>query len=419
MTGFKEETEVTVIGGGIFGLSTAYFLAKEGIDVIVVEKDRVAGGASGCNAGAIEKGLGRAEHPIMTGSYNMYHNWNESGELGYDIELNDVTNLICFTDEHVERMKSGLWKKRLELWEKSGLNLVKRDEWKIPEPNIVEDITWGIERSTTMINIFKVCHGLAWAVKRHGTRIFIYTKATDIKVSDGKVREVVTDKGNIKTKFVVNAAGALAPVIGRMVGIDIPIVPAIGQAMVTEPTPPLTNHIRVQYDPPWFNPDKPFITYSKDPRQKLGITTEIDYHSVEGNYIIARCEHIVPLPLKGTKVRTEPETLKYIGEGAIRLVPQISRLHVIRAYGGLRPVCDDGKPILGKMEGVDGFIIATGGWHSGMSLGPMSGKLISELIMEDRTSVPIEEFSFSRFKKTVRDTTYLLTDSARCEAKSY
>ena len=111
----KEETEVTVIGGGIFGLSTAYFLAKRGVDVILLEKDRIAGGASGSNAAVIEKGhLAEAskisENLIQRESYKIYHDWNKTGEIKYDIELNDLPSLICFTEEHIESMKTGFWK---------------------------------------------------------------------------------------------------------------------------------------------------------------------------------------------------------------------------------------------------------------------------------------------------------------------
>jgi len=398
-----EETEVTVIGGGIMGLSTAYHLAKLGVKVILVDMDKIAAGASGSNAGSISKG--DPESPmvsaIFAGSYKMYQDWNESGELGYDFELNPVPGLRCFTDEHVERMKYGMWKRRRELWKEDGLCLVRRSEWKIPEPNFAEDIRWGIESTNTMINIFRVCRGLAWAAKKYGAKILTYTEVKDVVVGSGKVQGVVTNGGEIKTKFVINAAGAWAPVIGRMVGIDIPILPVIGTALVTEPTPSITNHGRIIYEPVWFNPDQPFITNSKDPSQRLGISTEIDRHSKEDNYIIARSEHIVPLPERGAKRSVEPETLKCIAEGAIRLVPKLENINIMRVYAGMRPVCEvDGYPILGEVEGIEGFIVAAGPWHNGMSYGPMCGKLVSELITGEKTSIPIEEFSFSRFTKS-------------------
>jgi len=72
----------------------------------------------------------------------MYHDWNENGELGYDLEISVVPVLRCLTDEHMEAMKQGLWAKRLKAWMAEGLRLIRRKEWMIPEPNIVEDMTW-------------------------------------------------------------------------------------------------------------------------------------------------------------------------------------------------------------------------------------------------------------------------------------
>ncbi|MHA2069580.1 MAG: NAD(P)/FAD-dependent oxidoreductase, partial [Candidatus Thorarchaeota archaeon] len=173
-------------------------------------------------------------------------------------------------------LRYGLWKRRLELWDTAGLHLVKRDEWAMMEPNVARDITWGIETSTSMINIFRVCRGLAWTAEKNGAKILTNTKVKGVGVKSGKVYKVVTDRGDIKTDFVVNAAGAWAPIIGRMVGIEIPILPAIGTALVTEPTPSITRHRRIICDPLWHDPHQPFVVNSTDPCQRLGVTTEID-----------------------------------------------------------------------------------------------------------------------------------------------
>ncbi len=391
---------MTVVGGGILGLSTTYHLAKAGYRVALVEMDKLAACASGSNAGLIRKDdpVDQTDDRIYAGSYQMYQDWAESGELGCDIELREASVLRCFTDEHVERMKGGLWKRRLELWQRSGLHLVRRGEWTMMEPHVADDITWGIETTTSMINMFRVCRGLAWAAEKYGAKICTYTTVQDIEVKGGAVRKVVTDRGAITTDCVVNAAGAWAPTIGRMVGVELPIIPAIGTALVTEPTPPITRHMRLLYDPLWHNPHQPFVANSTVPCQRLGVNTEIDRHPTEDNYILARSEHIVALPSRGAKTRTEPETLKCIAAGAIRVVPKLRNIHIIRAYAGMRPVCEvDGKPILGPVDGVAGFILAVGIWHTGMSYGPMCGKLVSELIQGQTPSIPIDALAYSRF----------------------
>jgi glycine/D-amino acid oxidase-like deaminating enzyme len=398
--GGVDTTEVTVIGGGILGLSTAYHLATAGWHVTLVEMGKIAAGASGANAGYIRRGdpVDSTDAHLYAGSYALYCDWQEHGTLGCDIELQEASVLRCLTDEHVERMEAGLWKSRRLVWAREGLHPTPRGEWRLPEPHVADAITWGIETTSAMINIFRVCQGLAWAATQHGASIRSYTQVHDIEVKKGRVATVVTDRGAIETEYVVNAAGAWAPRIGRMVGIEIPVLPARGIALVTEPTPPITTHRRVLYEPLWFNPDQPYVEESPDPCQRLGVTTELDRHLKEENYVIARSEHLIPLPPRGAKTPTDPETLTHIAASAIRLVPKLEDVHIIRAYAGLRPVCEvDGKPILGPVAGVDGFILAAGPWHTGMSYGPMCGHLVAEIIDGKPPSISIDDLAFARF----------------------
>lgn len=408
MNGFNEEADVTIIGGGIFGLSTAYFLAKEGINVILVEKDKIAGGASGCNTGVLEQEkllrTGRTtEDLVKKGSRKIYQEWGSSGNLGCDIELRDVPSLLCFTDKHIKKMDSGVWKRRLEFWKSSDLDLAKRNDWRIKESNLSEAITWGVEGEYTLVNVLRVCLGLARMAARYGAKLLTYTSVVQIGMEARKIREVVTDKGRIQTETVVNAAGAWASEIGRMVGVDIPIIPTVGQVIVTEPTESLTGHDIVEYQPIWFDPNEPFDYLNKAPRKKLGISTDLHYHSLDGNHLLGRCEYPLCSIPQQTKIRTDPVPLSYIAKDAITLVPSIGAVHSIRYFAGLRPLCRvDKKPILSAVEGIDNFLVAGGGWHMGIDLGPMSGKLISELIKTGNTSIPLDEFNFSRFRNQTR-----------------
>jgi glycine/D-amino acid oxidase-like deaminating enzyme len=395
-----KQTQVTIIGGGIMGLSAAYQLTQAGFKVVVIDQDRIGAGASGTNAGMIRKGdaVDPLDHEIYQGSYQLYQHWSESGELGYDIELGEITLLRCFTDEHVTAMGAGQWKHRLETWEAGGLTLIPRTEWEVAEPHIASSITWGIETTSAKINIFRVCRGLAYATRQLGGEICPFTEALGIDVHQGRVRKVRTNRGDIRTDFVINAAGGWAGHVGDFVNHAIPILPALGTGLATESIPAITQHERLIYDPLWFNPHQPFQPCSNDPCQRLGVTTEIDRHVTENNYIIARSEHVVPLPQHQTKVQPEPETVQCIAASAIRLVPRLANIHIIRVYAGLRPVCEvDGKPILCASDTVEGFIIAAGPWHTGMSYGPMCGQLVVELVADTPSSIPLHELHLARF----------------------
>jgi glycine/D-amino acid oxidase-like deaminating enzyme len=180
-------------------------------------------------------------------------------------------------------------------------------------------------------------------------------------VAAGRVREVVTDHGTIGCDWVVNAAGIGAAEVGRMVGVEVPIVPCRGQVVTTEPLPGLINQPLGSLKP---NRAGPIL---------IGAVYEF----------------------AGLDPTTRLETLAEKIARAIRIVPALSTAKMIRCWSGFRPWAIDGLPILGATDAVTGFLIATG--HSGFSLGQITGKLITELVMTGETSIPIDNFSVDRF----------------------
>ena len=385
MPKLNEETDVTVIGGGIFGLSTAYYLAKKNVDVILVEKKELASGATGNNNGMC--GVYSVEHGEQW--HKIYDNLSE--ELHFDIEYTESPDLIVYTPENVKEMK------KLGIWEVLSSKMITGDELREKEPLLADDIVGGDESMGYFVNPFRLCYGYALATKRLGGRIYLNTTVKNIKVENNKIKEVITDKGNIRTKFVVNAAGAWSSEIGKMVGINIPIIPQKGDILVTEQAPkPDPYHGRIAngfiYNSYPYN-RKPEAINSKDPNIKLGISAYIHYYPFTNNYGLGGShEHV------GHDNRVNPNTISYITKQCTRIVPSLKHINIIRMHAGVRPYCYvDEQPILSKVKEIDGFIIATGGGGQGIGIGPMSGKLISELITDEETSLSTDDYSFSRF----------------------
>jgi len=390
MMEIKEETEVTIIGGGALGCLTAYHLAKKGTDVILVERGDLASGAIGASNGWVVPAGSGSLFSLLQAGVKMYQELDE--ETKKRIEYRVANVLECFTDEDVRRMK--------KLWPGTDQNLKKRDELEEPEPNLADDITWVRESTLTYVNPLKLCYVFANYARKFGAKIFTRTKVTDIIVKDGKVRGVKTDRGEIITKFVVNAAGAWAPIIGRMVGLDIPIVPVLGQILVTEPTPPLLRNYHTILGVGWSTTLYPEKEEEWSQHVKFGIFegTLTEYWPGEGSYLLGGCRFQIRDPEHAPQ--PIPEITKLIAEHAIRYIPKLGRLHIIRSYVGLRPMCAvDGLPIIGNVEEVEGFILATGTDWYGISAAMIFGKLLSELIRKNATSEPIDEFSYSRFKQ--------------------
>jgi sarcosine oxidase subunit beta len=172
----------------------------------------------------------------------------------------------------------------------------------------------------------------------------------------------------VKSSIVVVAAGAWTPMIGKMVGLEIPIHPSRDQLMVTEPIDGFL---------------KQFI-----------ISSEVYFRQALNGGI-----HIgtVDLPHLTFDQTTNPKDLSNAAAAAIRLIPPLQTLKVVRSWAGTTEKTPDDIPILGFVEEPTGIVIAAGFSGHGFALGPATGKLISELIVNGKPSLSIEEFKLSRF----------------------
>ena len=385
--------DVVVVGGGVIGSSVAYCLAKKGVRVIVVEKkEGLSFGASGANQGGCSLQL--FEPPVLElakGSLKLYKNLSE--EIGCDIEYENVGSLVCSVDEkQYPDMEKHVQNKRRE-----GMNvrLMEGHELRKLEPTLGEDVVVGVEEwDSCTVNPFKVNYGLAYAARKLGTEFLFSSQVKKIETDKGRIASVITDREKIKTKFLVNAAGAWASEIGEMLGLTIPVRARRGQIIITEPVP-LNKRWRYILDADYLTTafDLAAIEKSKDPRIKLGVAGSY-IQEKSGNWTIGSSRDFA-----GYDNRVTMQTLKYIAKRVIKFVPKLKDISCIRTFAGLRPFCyGDGLPILSKIKNPQNFVIATGHAGEGMTLAPITGKLIAELITESRTSLSIDAFGFSRFK---------------------
>ncbi|MFC1903877.1 NAD(P)/FAD-dependent oxidoreductase [Chloroflexota bacterium] len=385
--------EVVIIGGGVIGCSIAYYLARKGVSVVVIEKKGgLSLGASGANQGGCVIQIFKS--PILElakESLKLCENLSE--EIGYDIEYDNTGLLLCSVDEeqypaveeHVRRLHSSGVKARL----------IEGDKLREQEPSFGKDVVVGVEDSdSSIVNPFKLNCGFAFAAKKLGAEFLFSAEIKQIEVRKGSIASVVTDKEKISTRFVVNAAGAWSSEIGEMLGLTIPVVPRRGQIMVTESVP-LNQKWRYICDADYLTTafDAEAVKKSKDLRIRLGVAGGYA-QSNTGNWTIGTSGDFA-----GYDDRVTVPTVEYLAKRAVKFMPRLKDVNVIRMFAGLRPFCYvDGLPILSKVDNPSGFIIATGHAGEGISLAPITGKLISELITENRTSMSIEPFTFSRFK---------------------
>jgi sarcosine oxidase subunit beta len=208
---------------------------------------------------------------------------------------------------------------------------------------------------------------------------------------------VSTNRGQIETDIVVNAAGLNAPTIGKMVGVAIPIKPIRGQEVVTERVPPLIKC----YFSSASTLRRKLAQFYQDHLQTFRSTgsTEIfgAHQTTSGNLLLGSTYEEV----LGSTRETTTKAIRGIVKNAVRILPALKRVHMIRAFAGFRPYSPDGLPIVGKVDGIEGFLLACGHGGDGIALAPTIGELISDLIVDGKTSIPLEPFRLSRFARSV------------------
>lgn len=218
-----KKADIVIIGGGVVGCSIAYNLAKLGAkNIILLEKNTLASGATGrCGAG-IRQQFGTKMNCILAReSIKIFENLSQ--ELEYDIELNQGGYLIlAYTEKEVNQFKKNV---ALE----QSLNIKARFITVEEAKEIVPPLnTEGILAATFCptdghANPFKTNFAYAEAAERLGVKIYTFTEVKEIETENHKIVAVNTDKGKVLTPMVVNAAGGYSGIIGKMVGVDIPV----------------------------------------------------------------------------------------------------------------------------------------------------------------------------------------------------
>ncbi len=373
----ESKADVVVVGGGINGCAIAYELAKRGKDVIVVERKWLAYGATGrCGAGIRQQWATKENAMLAKKSVEIFEGLSE--ELGYDIGLRQGGYLIAIHDE--EGMKQA--KKNVEMQRSIGIpaRIVGEDEIKeiapILSPEGMEAIAATFCPTDGHANPFKTTYAYAMAAKKLGAKIYRFTEVRDIKVENGRVKKVITNRGEIETEYVVNAAGAWSKKIAEMVGIKTPNKPVRKEAMVTEPIKRMFDCMVISF--------KHGIYFSQqDEGQILGG---------------------IPSPEEKVGYYIEPtfSFLKHMSYMLGKYAPPLKHISILRQWTGFYDVTPDALPILGETS-VEGFIQCNGFSGHGFMIAPMTARLLAQLICNEKLDMPIDRLNMERFKGEITE----------------
>ena len=365
--------DVVVIGGGVIGVAVAYYLAKAGLSVTVVERGGVGREASGANVGLVTLFSGHSfEEPdpgpvyeLTRASANAYTTLGD--ETGVDIEYEQNGGVVFAETEE----KLGVIRHAYEGYRRRGVPVEWLDARGVLdcEPAFYSDHVLGgvFCPLNGQINPLMLCRAFAQGARRHGVKLLLDTVVEAIACEGGRVSAVRASAGDLGCEFVVNAAGAWAGEVGAMVGVKVPVIPARGQIMLTEPVPPFIRRV--------VSGSEPSARQTRRGNVIIGSTVED----------------------AGFDKRVTTDTIAEFAHGALAHFPRLRGLRVIRTWAGLRPASPDHKPIIELMEEPAGFCLAAGHSRRGICYAAGTGRLVAEMITARPPFLPPESFSLGRF----------------------
>ena len=383
-----ERAEAVIIGGGVIGASTAYFLASQGVGVVLVDKGDRAGEASAANAAWVWSLTRRPGIDIQLAEHSIAIHHQLHRELALDTEYQPVGGLLVATEEeelpHLEEHA------RAREACGSPVTVLGPRETREQEPLLTERVRGSLySPESGCTNPIRLTLGLLEAAESRSARIFNRTEVLDIETASGAVRAVVTDRGRIATDLVINAAGSWAGRVGQMVGLEVPVSPYRMGLLVTEPLP--RTFSRVIMGASYMVAENEKADLADKSRFGSGLVAS---QQTSGNLLLGATWREA-----GFDKRSDFEEIRAIAAENLRFFPSLRPVRIIRSFANFFPFTADDLPILGRVKKPAGFIMAAGHNGHGICLGPGSGKLIQELITQGQTSLPLDELRLDRFQR--------------------
>lgn len=375
------EASVAIVGAGIIGIATAWELAREGVDVILVERDQPNAHASGNNAGSLHvqllaynfgelataAGLPAAQTlPLQRESARL---WPEvAATLGADLEIVRTGGLMVA--ETREQMAKLARKTALEARFGTPVEVIGRDELRALAPPLSERLV-GAAYCAEEGKMSPLTAGPAVleAALAAGARLFRETEVLAIERA-GSAFVLRTTRGTVRAGRVLNAAGGWAPRVAAMLGVSLPIRASPIQLIVTETAPPLVTHLLAYADR--------HLTMKQ---------------MAAGNLVIGGGwpSSLDPVSERALVRRESVEGNLWVAD---RVLPALRSLRVIRTWAAMN-VLADGAPILGEVPGVPGFFTAS--TVNGLTLAPVLGRINADLLRTGRIGRELSPFTLDRF----------------------
>jgi D-amino-acid dehydrogenase len=410
--------DVVIVGGGVIGVCSAYSLSQSGLNVLLVEKGEIASGCSYGNGGlivpshavplaspgALGEGLRWMLDPqspfyiqprldtrlfrwlvrfalasresvmlrslpvlrdLLAASAALYKELADRAGLEFGYKGNGSL-WVCLSEERLEQEKE-----ELHLLERFNIpvQLLDREEVHDREPALLPQVAGGVfYPNDGHIDPLRFVRGLAEKAQEQGVDICTNTDVMGFETANGRIACIRTTRGDIAAEQVVLAAGSWSPQVAKELHLRIPIEAAKGYS--------------INLENPGPSPKLPLL---------LGEARVVVNPLEQGLRLAGTLE------MAGLDLSISTRRVGAICRSCEAYLPGIAQAKAIEIWRGLRPCTPDGLPILGRSKEFNNLIIAAGHAMLGMSLGPISGKLVSQIVCNEKTGVDLSPLRLERF----------------------
>ncbi len=404
MKDLPTSAKVVIIGGGIVGCSTAYHLAKMGVECVLLERKKLTSGTTFHAAGLVGQLRSNANITQLLGySVDLYNKIEEETGLGTGWKMNGGLRLACNAERwtEVKRQATTAHSFGLEmelLTPKEALDL-----W--PLMNIDDVVGAAFMPTDGQANPSDITQALAKGARMSGAQIFEDTRVTDIEIEKGIIKAVLTDTGRIECEKVVLCAGQWSRDFAARFGVNVPLVSMEHQYMVTEPFDAVPTGL-----PTLRDPDR--LTYYKE---EVGGLVMGGY---EANPIPWAVDGI-PKGFHYTLLDSNFDHFEPLMELALGRVPALENVGIKTLTNGPESFTPDGNFIIGEAPEQRNFFVGAGFNAFGIAAGGGAGMALAEWVKNGEPPYDLWSADIRRFGRPHFDTDWVRTRTIEAYGKHY
>jgi sarcosine oxidase subunit beta len=372
--------DIAIVGAGMVGLSCAYFLARRGLEVVVLERKTPGSGSSTRTGGGIRSQFGTPTGIRLSVLSAPY--WAEfQGRFAADVKVRRIGYLFLASDDRsLEDLRN-----QVALQHQFGVpsEILASDDLSSRWP-MLGDLPWAggsFCATDGFVDHHRAIHGLVRAAEAAGVTIECGAEVTGIDLKAGRIQAVHTTNGKIGTDRVVNCAGAWAPMVAQQVGVSLPIVGQRVQLLLGYPSTPLPA------DLPWLI----------DPLHQVHIRQDLAGRALVGGFLD---RHEIVNPSAFNHVADPDWIDEVLQRTSESFGIAIDRASLVDSWAGLYPNTPDQHPIIDQTE--VGMVVVAGFAGFGLMHAPAAGLVAAELVVDGRiSSIDPEDVSLTRFSEQI------------------